>query len=132
MKINYECNNCNYYGAYITHKNKNLHCKECHIFLCKINKDWNFEKCCPFCSNKQFYKRKNFNQILGAIIVLIGGILAISISYYCLIILSMIDYLFYKLISNIGICYKCSAEFHQVKNIDRLSDFEHHKAEIYQ
>ena len=132
IKINNECNHCSYYSAYEIQKQTNINCKKCNVFLCSINKDWTFEKLCPFCNGRDFYKRKNFNQILGLIIVLIGGILAISISYACLIILTIIDYFFYKKISNIGICYKCSAEFDKVYNIDKLSDYQHYKAELYQ
>ena len=87
---------------------------------------------CPICKNLEFYRRKDFNQLLGLTIIIIGAILAITISYIFLFLFVLIDLLLLKIIPEVGVCYRCFSEFRRIQNIDSLPIFSHHKAELLQ
>ena len=52
--------------------------------------------CCPICGSNHFYRKKDFNQAIGCIIILIGAILVPWTYGISLLILSIIDYLLYR------------------------------------
>ena len=100
---------------------------------------WDYNNNCLFCKNKSFYKRKNFNQLIGLLIIVLGGLLAIwfydiygPLSYIILFMFSLIDFVLFKFTKYLGVCYSCSSEYMNIKDVDLLPDFDHHQLEMYQ
>jgi uncharacterized CHY-type Zn-finger protein len=87
---------------------------------------------CPICGSKHLYRKKDFNQAIGCIIILIGALLVPWTYGLSLLILSFIDYLLYRRIKDSVECYKCKSEFKDVVVPESLKPFDHHMAEQYE
>ena len=88
--------------------------------------------CCPICGGNHFYRKKDFNQAIGCIIILIGAILVPWTYGISLLILSIIDYLLYRRIKDSVECYKCKSEFKDLSIPIEIEPFNHHIAELYE
>jgi len=130
--INIECENCGTFFENKIDKEKIIQCIKCKNKMGTVHPDWMFQEPCPVCKNLEYYKRKDFNQLLGIFIIIIGAILAITISYIFLLIFALIDLLLMKIIPEVGVCYGCLSEFRNIANVKSLSIFNHNKAELLQ
>jgi hypothetical protein len=84
-----------------------------------------FEKC-PFCQCRQFYIQKDFNRTLGCAIMLIGIIL-VPVTYgLSLAVFSLLDWVLYKKVKEIAICYRCGTEFRGFAIPAHFKPFLHH------
>ena len=122
----FECVKCNK-GISFEKVNECSHCKRPELF----NSALDFS-CCPICESKHLYIKKDFNQALGCIIILIGALLVPWTYGISLLLLSILDYFLYRRIKDSVECYKCKTEY---KNIDvptSLQPFDHHVAELYE
>ena len=87
---------------------------------------------CPECGCNLLYKKKDFNQALGCIVILIGAIF-VPITYgLSLVVVFLFDLLLYRRVKDSIECYKCRAEFKNVDVPKHLEDFDHHVAEMYE
>ena len=139
IRINYECDDCKDFNQFFINKKLFISCQNCQKEFGTIDKDWNYNQHCIFCNNKNYYKRKNFNQLIGLFIIILGGTLAIwfyesygPISYLILFGFALIDFMLFKFTNYIGICYSCSSEYISIEDVELLSDFDHHQLEMYQ
>ena len=107
-----------------------IQCNECNEpNLFKENLNFTV---CPICGCKDLYRKKDFNQALGCIIILIGAIFVPLTYGISLLLLSLLDFLLYKRVKDSIECYGCKSEY---KNIDvptKIKSFDHHKAELYE
>jgi len=87
---------------------------------------------CPVCGCKHLYRKKDFNQAIGCIIILIGAVLVPWTYGLSLLVLSLVDYLLYRRIKDSAECYKCKSEFKDTDIPDHLKSFDHHIAELYE
>ncbi|MEA1882354.1 MAG: hypothetical protein U9N31_08150 [Candidatus Marinimicrobia bacterium] len=87
---------------------------------------------CPVCGCKHQYRKKDFNQAVGCMIILIGALLVPWTYGISLLVLSLVDYLLYRRVKDSVECYKCKSEFKNVIVPDRLNVFDHHIAELYE
>ncbi len=139
MIINYECDKCKYFNQFNIVEKCIINCEKCEKEYGTIDSEWNYNSNCIFCNKKHYYKRKNFNQLIGLFIIILGGFLAIwfydkygPLSYIFLGIFSFIDFILYKITDYLGVCYSCSAEYINIDKVETLSNFEHHDLEMYQ
>ncbi len=105
-------------------------CKDCNNSEL-FTKDLDFKKC-PVCASKHLYRKKDFNQAVGCLIILIGAILVPWTYGISLLVLSLVDYLLYRQIKDSVECYKCKSEFKDIIVPDYLNVFDHHIAELYE
>ncbi len=87
---------------------------------------------CPVCGCKQLYRKKDFNQAVGCMIILIGALLVPWTYGISLLVLSLVDYLLYRRIKDSVECYKCKSEFKNAVVPEVLEPFDHHIAELYE
>ena len=87
---------------------------------------------CPVCGSQHLYRKKDFNQAIGCIIILIGALLVPWTYGISLLVLSFVDYLLYHRIKDSVECYKCKSEFKDVVVPELLKPFDHHTAEQYE
>ena len=87
---------------------------------------------CPKCDCKHLYKKKDFNQFLGCLIILVGAVF-VQITYgLSLVLLFFLDLLLYNRIKDSIECYKCKTEYKNVAVPKNFNNFDHHTAEIYE
>lgn len=87
---------------------------------------------CPVCECNHLYRKKDFNQAVGCMIILIGALLVPWTYGLSLLVLSLVDYLLYRRIKDSVECYKCKSEFKDVSVPEHLKPFDHHIAELYE
>ena len=127
-----ECDNCGSFKIYSTTDTSKIKCNSCKKKIGTVPDNWSLDRSCPFCDCKSFYKRKDFNQILGIIIILVGAILSIIYNYYILIGFVLLDFLLYNYVPDVAVCYRCSVELRGFRGMENLNLFDHHTAELYQ
>lgn len=128
LSIVYQCSQCKKYQTVevsFSH-NQKIYCPSCQKQNGEIkNIDFIFENC-PLCQCRQFYVQKNFNQAVGCLIMGIGIILVPKTYGLSLPFFALLDWLLYRKMQTIVICYRCSAEFHGFTPPKHLKSFMHH------
>ena len=129
--ISHECDSCKKFSQVSVHKNQPIVCPQC-------SKEWGkFEEIekifdrCPVCGGRQFYLQKDFNQALGCFIMLIGIVLVPWTYGLSLPVFALFDWIFYKRVPTMVICYKCLSEFRGFKILPHFKPFMHHIGEKY-
>jgi hypothetical protein len=89
---------------------------------------------CPACEGEQLYVQRDFNQRAGLAIVVLGALLAPFTPYYSsLIVAALVDAaLYYALLPEITVCYRCQAHFRGFRRNPRHAAFDLHLAEQYE
>ena len=78
---------------------------------------------CPCCGSAHLYRLKDFNRRIGVILIIVGVILAYFTYGISLIIVTLIDWSLTKIVGDVGICYKCQAQFRGSPAIKKLEPF---------
>jgi hypothetical protein len=78
---------------------------------------------CPFCGASHLYRRKDFNQNWGIILVISGVLLAYFTYGLSLLLVTLIDFFLFRRVKEVGICYQCKSEFRNSLLIDQLEPF---------
>ena len=81
---------------------------------------------CLFCQCRQFYLQKDFNQALGCLVMLTGIILVPWTYGLSLPFVAFVDWLFYKRVPTLVVCYRCGAEFRGFVTLKHFKPFLHH------
>jgi len=130
VTISKKCSSCdNIYTGIIE---KKIVCNKCNNeSILILNEDLKFKNC-SFCNCEQFYKRKDFNQSLGFILIIIGSILVPFTYGVSLLIVFILDLILYNFVNEVIVCYKCGIEFRGFKKTSKsIKLFDHHTAELY-
>ena len=67
---------------------------------------------CPVCGLKVLYKQKDFRQAIGCLVVLIASVLAPFTYYVSLVVAAGIDWVLYRIASEVVICYGARCHAH--------------------
>ena len=87
---------------------------------------------CPSCGAKDLYLQKDFPRKIAIPIVLVG-IVTVPWTYgLSLILVALIDFVLYKLVSWMTVCYKCRAEYRGFHKNPSHKEFDRHVDELYQ
>lgn len=89
------------------------------------NPDEPLEKCLR-CGCRQFYKVKDFNQVLGCAVVGVGIVLVPLTYGLSLPVVALIDWMLYRKVPEQAVCYKCGAEYRNFPTQRDLKPFMHH------
>ena len=124
--IAFECPHCRKYSLLSASEGKNYLCPHCTESWGTLKSFQGLFKICPFCQGKQFYVQKDFNQLWGCLIMLIGiGLVPFSYGL-SLPVFALMDWLLYKMVKTIVVCYKCGTEFRGFDILEYLKPFMHH------
>jgi hypothetical protein len=138
MTVLFTCKKCGS-GIYVY---PNVESKKIVCEVCQQDQEVNFNedhtngilKDCPGCARKDFYSQKDFNRKIGVILFIITAIISTVLfamgfgpQWYLstFIILYVLDFLLFRKLNMIAICYKCEAIFRDVKNISDIPGFNH-------
>lgn len=100
---------------------------------------------CPICGCRYFYRQKDFNQLLGCAVVLLGAVVVPAVTGYflgyryllviticSLSVFTGVDALLYRQVSDMAICYDCRCEFRGFEIPPAIVNFEHFLAERFE
>jgi hypothetical protein len=91
-------------------------------------------KDCPCCQRKDFYSQKDFNRKLGVLLFVLAAIISTIMLYYgvnplwylsTFVFLYALDFVLFRRLKQIAICYKCNTIFKNVSNINSIPGFNH-------
>jgi hypothetical protein len=138
MTVQFTCQNCGS-GIHV-YPESSAHQVECDV--CKTKQEVTFNQdhetgnllVCPGCQRQDFYSQKDFNRKIGVIFFVLAAIISTILLYFgvnplwylsTFIFLYALDFILFKRLKAIAICYKCQAVFRDVKNIDEIPEFDH-------
>ena len=124
--ISRQCEGCDDYFQVEVVPGQKLACPGCKKTWGAVNSIEKIFDSCVSCQCNQFYTQKDFNQAAGCFVVLVG-IALVPFSYgLSLPIFAGIDWLVYKRVPTMVVCYRCGNEFRGFKIPDHLKNFMHH------
>ena len=111
MEITLTCANCGS-GVHVhpTTEANTAKCSVCdHEHEIKFNNDHmnGVLKDCPCCERTDFYSQKDFNRKIGVVLFVIAAILSIWTYGISFIVLYLFDFILFKKLKPIAICYNC-------------------------
>lgn len=120
------CPQCKAYSVQNVQPNVDLSCPHCSAAWGRVASMEEILQVCPVCSNRQFYSTKDFNQLMGCFIMLIGICLVPWTYGLSLPVFAGIDWLLYRKVPLIAVCYRCGTEFRNFTHPSHLKPFMHH------
>jgi hypothetical protein len=143
MKIAFLCAKCSEENIFDTEAAGELRCHACRASL-KLSVSESIRERglidrCAVCSNDRFYVQKDFNRKLGLALVLGGvllGYLLFGFNMFALIggltVCSLLDYLLYKTLPEVTVCYACHSVYRDFKRNPSHKPFDLNVAEEYE
>ena len=129
MEVTITCPECGSgISVYPSKDASKAHCDICnHDVDVKFNEEHvnGTLKDCPVCERKDFYSQKDFNRKVGVILFVIAAVLSIWTYGISFIVLYLFDFILFRKLKPIAICYKCNTVFRKVENIDSIHGFDH-------
>lgn len=133
VSVGRECGQCSRYYRFRVEDEAKIVCPHCGNESATLLDNSKVFNECPFCQSKQFYRRKDFNQVLGCTLIVIGAALVPFTYGLSLPVLVLIDWLLYRRVTDMAVCYSCGAEYRGIGHIpERITGFDHHTAELYE
>ena len=138
MTVLFTCKNCG--SAIHVYPEASAHKIQCDVCqseeVVKFNKEHEqgILKDCPCCERKDFYSQKDFNRKLGVILFVLAAIVSTVMLYFGInpvwylstfIVLYALDFVLFRRLKLIAICYKCQTIFKEVANINEIPGFDH-------
>lgn len=120
------CPSCKKYARLELVSGGALDCPYCRTSWGKVEDLEKVLERCPVCSCRQFYTDKDFNQVIGFMIMGVGIVLVPFTFGLSLPVFALIDWIIYKKVPKLIACYRCGAEFRGLKTPDTLKPFMHH------
>lgn len=129
--ISVECQHCCHDSQIeVGEEVRSIQCSSCKTTW-QINRDSIFKKC-PICGCPYFYGQKDFNKVLGLAIMFVGVCLAPFTYCLSLPVLSFFDWLLYRRVPNMVVCYDCRSEFRGFEVPADMEGFKHFLAEKFE
>lgn len=120
------CHDCKKYARVDLKNAMSIVCPHCHKTWGKVDVVEDVIDRCPICTCRQFYVDKDFNQIIGFVIMGIGIILVPKTYGLSLPFFATIDWLIYKKVPRLIACYRCGSEYRSFNIPTSLKPFIHH------
>ena len=120
------CPQCKKYSILEAADNKTLTCPSCQNLWGNVSSVQGIFERCPMCTCRQFYTVKDFNQIIGFLVMGIGIVLVPKTFGLSLPVFALIDWLIYRYVPTLVACYRCGGEFRGFETPKQLKAFMHH------
>jgi len=133
MTVEYVCENCQRDNLKtLTQAEETLVCAQCsHTISAKLSKGMQSGgkvDRCVVCGRIRFYVQKDFNPRLGLLIFAIGVIFSYHTYGLTLLIATLIDFILYKTLKPVTICYHCRAIYRGFEEDPTHRGFDHNLA----
>lgn len=133
MTVEFVCSNCEKdVLAELSKANYTIQCPHCsHSFPVKLSnsmqKGGKVDRC-ALCGKIRFYVQKDFNPRLGLLIFAVGVIFSYHTYGLTLLIATVIDFILYKVLKTVTICYNCRAIYRGFEEDPTHRGFDHNLA----
>ncbi len=124
--IAWNCDQCKKYTLIVVTAGQDILCPHCQKRWAQISDLSTVFDQCPICQCRQFYLQKDFNQGAGCLVMLIGILLVPKTYGLSLPFFALLDWLFYRKVPAMVVCYRCGAEFKGFEIPSHLKPFLHH------
>lgn len=143
MDLIYDCKNIVGDGTPCEKRNKvrsfeelsSVRCRKCgheqSLPLSESFKNTRVLDQCPICQKKNFYIQRDFPQQAGCLVVLIGACLVPWTYGLSLAVVAVLDFILYKSLANITVCYHCLSKVRGSKPNPHHKPFDHNLFEYY-
>ena len=121
--VTFKCPGCSQHLTVSALEAEQLSCPGCQTQI-PFNKKNLFE-ICPLCECRQFYIQKDFNQAVGCLIMLVGIGLVPKTYGLSLPVVCLFDWLLYRKVATIVLCYRCGAEYRGFPIPPQFKTFRH-------
>jgi hypothetical protein len=64
---------------------------------------------CAACGHDELYFQKDFNRATGITLVVIGAVLAPFTYFISLAVVTILDWIIWRMVKNVIVCYRCQA-----------------------
>ncbi|HLF17865.1 MAG TPA: hypothetical protein VI749_03110 [Candidatus Omnitrophota bacterium] len=121
------CPACKNYNTYQAEHPACFICASCRKQQGEIEDPANILERCPVCQCRQFYLMKDFNQLIGCLVMLAGIVLVPWTYGLSLPVFALLDWFLYKKVDAFIVCYRCACEFRGFKKEEKgFKPFLHH------
>ena len=79
---------------------------------------------CPACGTEHLYRQRDFNRKLGIGLLVLGIALAYWTYGVSLAVVTLIDWLLYKKVGEVGCCYRCHAQLRKSAEVSKIAPFD--------
>ena len=130
MKIRTQCRDCGLpYSAVLEQPPEPLECPNCSQRRAVGSEGWTDKpnaavERCPVCDCKHLYRQRDFNRALGCLLVAIGAALVPWTYGLSLIVLSALDFWFYRRLQMSVVCYRCDTVYRDARPAQRQGEFD--------
>lgn len=133
MTVEFVCENCQKDILIDLNQNKKAgtctHCNKVYPIELSIGmqKGARVDRC-VICDKIRFYVQKDFNPRLGILIFAIGVLFSYHTYGLTLLIATIIDFILYKVLKTVAICYNCRAIYRGFEEDPNHRGFDHNLA----
>lgn len=124
--ITHQCGQCRKFFEITAVARQPIVCLYCRKDFGKVGEIEKIFEACPVCDGTQFWIQKDFNQLLGCSIMLVGIVLVPWSYGLSLPVFALLDWLLYRRVTTMAVCYKCASEFRGFKIPEHFKPFLHH------
>lgn len=122
LQITYHCEKCKEWPTSVWLRGHDLHCPSCDTKRPLLAEPPKLEPC-PVCETEHVYKQKDFNRPLGVTLLLVGVAAAYFTYGMSLLVVALFDWWLYRHVGDVGLCYRCQAQFRGSEEVSRLEPF---------
>lgn len=79
---------------------------------------------CAVCGAAHLYRQKDFNRAVGIALVVVGVLLAYFTYGLSLLAVALLDWLLFRRVGEVGLCYRCGAQYRGSRLVDGLPAFD--------
>ncbi len=120
------CDHCKKYARIEMSDGNGIICPHCQKQWGQVGQVKEVFDRCPVCTCRQFYTDKDFNQVIGFLIMAVGIILVPKTYGLSLPVFALIDWLIYRKVPQLAACYRCGSEYRGFDIQKQLKPFIHH------
>jgi uncharacterized protein (DUF983 family) len=136
MEITFRCPHCKSELHFDDLSNEKSPCPVCgHEIPLKVTEKMRRENIvdqCVICGLDKLYEQKDFNRALGAAIFIVAAIACVILcwknrvvlGYGVLLLAAAFDYVLYRYLSNVVICYRCQSQYRKYSPKSGIPGFE--------
>ena len=128
MKVEFGCPECGH--AVEAEPGQETSCSRCGHEAALPEAD-SLDRCLA-CGCEELYRHRDFNQKLGILLIVLGVFLWWLLkSFWPMVVAAAIDLALFKLLPDVGICYRCKAHHRGSEAIRSLPAFDLERHEHY-
>ena len=131
QRVDLECDQCSLSQRTTPTRDGLLVCGQCDRVWQLASSEQVLNKC-AICGCTRFFAQKDFNRGVGCVVMLAGAVL-VPVTYgVSLPVCALVDWLLYRKVPDMAVCYLCQAEYRGFAMPQRLMAYRHHMAEGFE